>query len=97
MASIPFRFDSRRAALASVVQIAIVVIAVAVSRLDLPVRANITIVMSLTVVNAGIVALLLLGVRRDGPMVWVFAAIIAFFAINCLFWPAWDIYEHMRP
>lgn len=90
-----FRFDARRAVAISIVQIALVGAAVAVSRLDLPVRTNMALVMGLTTLNAMLVAFLLLGVRRDGRLVFVFALITTVMVLGLLGWPAWDVYERL--
>jgi hypothetical protein len=92
-----FRFDRGRAALVSVAQLVLVAAAVAVSQLDLAVRTNMAIVLLLTIVNAGVIAGLLLGVRRDGRLVWTFALVTAVLVLGLLAWPAWDIYERVRP
>ena len=91
-----FRFDARRAVAISIVQVVLVVAAVAVSQLDLPVRANMVLVMGLTTLNAMLIAFLLLGVRRDGRLVFVFALITTVMVLGLLAWPAWDVYERLR-
>lgn len=92
-----FRFDAKRAVVVSVLQIVLVAAAVMVSQLGLPVRASMTAVMALTTLNAMLIAFLLLGVARDGRLVSVFAIIVAVQIIGLLVWPAWDIYERVRP
>jgi hypothetical protein len=92
-----FRFDMRRAAMTAVLQLALVGAAVGVSQLDLPVRTSLAIVLALTGLNGLIVAMLLLGLRGRGPMVSLFAIIVVIFVIGLLGWPAWDVYERVRP
>jgi hypothetical protein len=91
-----FHFDARRAAATAVLQVALVAAAVGVSQLDVPVRTRIVMVLALTGINGLIVAMLLLGVRRSGRMVSVFAIVIVTLVIGLLGWPAWDVYERMR-
>ena len=82
--------------LVSVAQLALVAAAVAVSRMNLAVRTSMALVLALTLVNAAVIAVRLLGVRRDGRLVWTFAVVVAVFVISLLAWPAWDIYERVR-
>jgi FtsH-binding integral membrane protein len=80
-----------------VAQLVLVGVAVIVSQLDLASRTNMAIVLALTLLNAAVIAVLLLGVRRDGRLVWMLAAITAVLVLGLLAWPAWDIYERVRP
>jgi hypothetical protein len=92
-----FQFDTRRAALTALVQMVLVAAAVGISQLDLAGRTTLWLVLALTALNGMLVVFLLLGVKRSGWMVSVFAVITAIFIVNLLAWPAWDIYERVRP
>jgi membrane associated rhomboid family serine protease len=92
-----FHFDGRRAAAVACLQIALVMAAAWVSRLDVPPRTSMAIVGALTAVNGLLVAFLLLGVGRSGRLVSLFAIVLVAFLVNLLGWPAWDVYERVRP
>jgi hypothetical protein len=86
--------DFRRAALVTAAQLALMLAAVLVSRLGLGVRTTLIAVMGVTAVNGGVIALRLLGVRRE-RLIAMLAIVTAVFIIGLLAWPAWDVYERM--
>jgi len=85
--------DVRRFLFAFVSQLVLTAAAVLASRLNVGTIA----VMSLAAVNASIVAVTLMGVRRDGRLISLLAAATLVFLVGLLIWPAWDVYERMRP
>jgi heme/copper-type cytochrome/quinol oxidase subunit 4 len=70
--------------------------AVLVSRLNLGVRTSVAAVMFIAVLNAGMVAFTLMGVRRDGRFVSIMALAVLVFVLGLLVWPAWDVYDRAR-
>lgn len=92
-----FRFDARHAAATAIVQLVLVAAAVGISQLDLGGRTTLWLVLALTTLNGMLVAFLLLGVKRSGWMISLFAVITVVFIVSLLAWPAWDVYERVRP
>lgn len=82
--------DLRRHLLTFALQVVLMLATVAVSRLDLGVRPGTAAVMMLAALNAALVAVALMGVRRDGPLVRMLALLTAVVMVGLLIWPAWD-------
>ena len=53
--------------------------------------AGVVLVMALAGVNGAIVAIGLMGVRRDGRGPWALALLTLAITVGLLFWPAWDV------
>ena len=79
-----------------VAQLVLTGVAVLVSQLNLSARTSMVAVAVVAVLNAGMVAVALMGVRRDGRLVSVLALAIIVFVVGLLVWPAWDVYERER-
>ena len=88
--------DTRRHLVTLASQVVLMLATVAMSRLDLGVRLGTTAVMLLAAVNATVVAVVLMGVRRDGPLVRMLAVLTLVVLIGLLVWPAWDIAYRVR-
>ncbi len=82
--------DTRRHLLTLASQLVLMLATVAVSRLDLGVRLGAAAVMLLAAFNATVVAVVLMGIRRDGPLVRMLAVLTLVVIVGLLFWPAWD-------
>ena len=88
--------DTRRQVMTFAAQLVLMLATVAVSRLDLGVRAGAAAVMALAAVNAGVVAVGLMGIRRDGAFVRMLAVLTLVVIIGLLVWPAWDVAYRVR-
>ncbi len=88
--------DSRLHMLTLACQLVLMLATVAVSRLDLGVRLGATAVMLLAAVNATVVAVVLMGVRRDGPLVRMLAVLTLVVIVGLLIWPSWDGASRVR-
>ncbi len=89
-------FELRRYLAVFVAQLVLTAVAVLVSQSNLSARTSMAAVALLAVLNAGIVAVVLMGVRRDGRLVSVLALALIVFVVGLLVWPAWDVYERAR-
>src|SRR3954447_13865921 len=89
-------FELRRYLSVFVMQLVLTAVAVLVSQSNLSARTSMAAVALLAVLNAGIVAVALMGVRRDGRLVSVLALALIVFVVGLLVWPAWDVYERAR-
>jgi hypothetical protein len=89
-------FELRRYLAVFVAQLVLTGVAVLVSQLDLGVRTGVAAVTVVAVLNAAMVAVVLMGVRRDGRFVSALALAVIVFAVGLLVWPAWDVYERAR-
>ncbi len=87
---------SRRHLLTLATQLGLMLATVAVSRLELGVPLRATAVMLLAAVNATVVAVVLMGVRRDGVLVRMLVVLTLVVIIGLLFWPAWDVAQRVR-
>lgn len=87
---------SSRHLLTLVVQLLLMLATVAVSQLDLGVRLGMTAVMLLASVNAIVVAVVLMGVRREGFLVRMLAVLTLAHIVGLLVWPAWDVAYRVR-
>lgn len=54
-------------------------------------HTGVALVMALAGVNGTIVAVGLMGVRRDGWAPWALALLTLAITVGLLFWPAWDV------
>ena len=88
--------DIRRHLLVFASQLLLLLVTVAVSRLDLGVRLGTSAVMLLAAVNATVVAVVLMGVGRDGRLVRMLAVLTLVVIIGLLVWPAWDVAARLR-
>jgi len=88
--------DSRRHLVTLALQLLLMLATVAVSRLDLGVRLGATAVMLLAAANATVVAVVLMGVRRDGRLVQMLALLTLVVIVGLLIWPAWDAADRVR-
>lgn len=88
--------DARRSLALFVTQLVLTGAAVLVSRLELGVGLGIAAVMLVAAVNASIVAIFLMGVRRDGRLVTMLALGTIVLISGLLIWPAWDISQRAR-
>ena len=88
--------DTRRHVVTFASQLVLMLATVAVSRLDLGVRLGATAVMLLAAVNATVVAVALMGVRRDGPLVRMLVVLTLVVIVGLLVWPAWDTAYRLR-
>lgn len=88
--------DSRRHILTLAAQLGLMLATVAVSRLDLGVRFGAAAVMLLAAANATVVAVALMGVRRDGLLVRLLAVLTLVVILGLLIWPAWDVAYRVR-
>jgi heme/copper-type cytochrome/quinol oxidase subunit 4 len=79
-----------------VLQLALTGAAVLVSRLELGVRTSVAAVMLVAMLNGGLVAFALMGVRRDGRLVSMLVLAVLVFVVGLLVWPAWDVYDRAR-
>ena len=75
-------------------QLVLTGVAVLLSRLGG--RAGMTAVMLVAAVNAALVAVVLMGVRRDGRIVRMLALATVVFLVGLLAWPAWDVAQRAR-
>ena len=78
------------------VQLALTVLAVMASRMNLGEHARSVAVMSVAIVNGLVVAIALLGVRRSGWLVSTLAVSVVVFIVGLLVWPAWDVAQRAR-
>lgn len=85
--------DIRRYVAIFVAQLALTGAAIGASRLGLGTASTVVLVAAVAAVNAVVVALGFMGVRRDGWVVPLVVVVTVFFLIGLLFWPAWDLYE----
>jgi hypothetical protein len=77
-------------------QVVLTLLAVVVSRLGLGGHVGAVAVMGLATVNGLIVALAVLGVRRNGALVsWLALGVVVLIA-GLLVWPAWDVAARAR-
>ncbi len=88
--------DSRRHLLTFALQVALMLATVGVSRIDLGVRLGAAVVMLLAAANATVVAVALMGVRRDGLLVRLLAVLTLVVILGLLIWPAWDVAYRVR-
>jgi caa(3)-type oxidase subunit IV len=88
--------DTRRHLVTFASQLLLMLATVAVSRLGLGVRLGTTAVMLLAAVNATVVAVVLMGVRRDGLLVRMLAVLTLVVMVGLLVWPAWDVAARVR-
>ncbi len=88
--------DTRRHLVTFASQLVLMLATVAVSRLELGVRLGTSAVMLLAAVNATVVAVALMGVRRDGPLVRTLAVLTLVVIVGLLVWPAWDVAYRVR-
>lgn len=86
--------DTRRHLVTFASQVVLMLATVAVSRLGG--RLGMTVVMLLAAVNATVVAVALMGVRRDGPLVRTLAVLTLVVLVGLLVWPAWDVASRLR-
>ena len=77
-------------------QLVLTALAVLVSRMDLGGRWGGVVVMGVATVNGLLVAIMLLGVRREGRLVSVLALAVVVFLVGLLVWPAWDVAQRTR-
>ena len=77
-------------------QLVLTAVAVLLSRLNMGTRAVTVMVMGAAGLNAAIVALILMGLRRDRSLVPVFDIVVLVVVTGLLAWPAWDVYERAR-
>lgn len=77
-------------------QLALTLVAVLVSRMNLGVRTGATLVMAIATLNGIVVATTLLGVRRNGTIISGLAICMLVFITGLLIWPAWDIAVRAR-
>jgi hypothetical protein len=77
-------------------QLVLTVVAVVLSRLNMGTRAVAVMVMGAAGLNAAIVVLMLMGLRRERSLVPVFVIVVLVVVAGLLGWPAWDIYERAR-
>jgi len=88
--------DVRRSLTLLVAQHALTGAAVLVSRMELGVRVGIAAVMLIAAVNGLMVAVFLMGIRRDGRLVTLLALGTLVFIAGLLVWPAWDVSQRVR-
>jgi hypothetical protein len=90
------RARSQRHIAAGVAQLLLTGLAVGLSQVGLGLRAGIVAIMGVATLNAMMVAVLLLGVRREGRLIWIGAVSTVFLMIGLLVWPAWDVWVRAR-
>lgn len=88
--------DTRRHLLTLASQLGLMLATVGVSRLELGLRAGAAAVMLLAAVNATVVAVVLMGVRRDGPLVRGVVLLTLVVIVGLLVWPAWDTASRVK-
>lgn len=88
--------DVRRTLTLFVAQLVLTGAAVLVSRLELGGRVGMAAVMLVAAVNGSMVAVFLMGVRRDGRLVTMLALGTLIFIAGLLVWPAWDVSQRVR-
>ena len=81
---------SRTALLMAGAQLVVLALTLAASRVASG-HTGVALVMALAGVNGVIVAVGLMGVRRDGGGPWALALLTLTITVGLLFWPAWDI------
>jgi caa(3)-type oxidase subunit IV len=88
--------DVRRSLTLLVAQLALTGAAVLVSRMELGVRIGMAAVMLIAAVNGLMVAVFLMGIRRDGRLVTLLALGTLVLIAGLLVWPAWDVSQRVR-
>lgn len=78
------------------VQVVLTLLAVAASRVNLEGHLAAVLVMVIAAVNAGVVAVAVLGVRRGGTIVSALAVCTVVVIAGLLVWPALDTASHAR-
>lgn len=96
MHSTPADSGARRFLLIGAAQFALVGLVVLVSRLDLAGSVRSAAIMGTSLVNGLIVALALMGVRRDGRMIALLALGVVVLIAGLLIWPSWDTFDRVR-
>ncbi|MFN7984781.1 MAG: hypothetical protein U0Q11_23300 [Vicinamibacterales bacterium] len=71
-------------------QIALTLVAVLVSRMNLGVTMGSALVMGIATLNGAVVATTLLGARRNGTLISGLVICMIVFIAGLLIWPAWD-------
>lgn len=89
------RSTIRRSGLVVVCQLLLTALAVAVSRMG---SGRTTMVLTLAVagLNGLVVALFLMGVRRERPIVIATLAVMLVALASLIFWTGWDLYDTVR-
>lgn len=94
---IPSVPDVRPYVVVFVAQLVLTVLTVLVSRVeDLGATLGVTAVMLLAAINAGMVAMFTMGIRRDGRLIAWLAVLTVVLMIGLLIWPGWDVSQRGR-
>ncbi|MFN7915814.1 MAG: hypothetical protein U0Q55_10795 [Vicinamibacterales bacterium] len=95
--SMPSAPDTRPYLVVWAAQLVLTLLAVLVARVEaLGTTLGIAAVMLLAIINAGMVAVYTMGIRRDGRAIVWLAVVTVVLIAGLLVWPAWDISQRGR-